>query len=118
MSLKNLTTNEINVVGECIRASLNGPFFEGESLHTLTGLEPAELEEIALAWPNVNEDEENVQLAINNVLNNLLGYPHDCWDVWFEYISVTPEDLKKIYAKWLDQEDSQRLRRAFFDRLR
>jgi hypothetical protein len=118
MSLTNLTTNEINVIGECIRASVNGPFFEGESLHTLTGLWDAELEEIARSWPDVNEEEQNVQLAINNVLNNLLGYPHDCWDVWFEYVSVPPDELRTIYAKWLDQEDSDRLRRAFFDRLR
>jgi hypothetical protein len=118
MSLKNLTTDEINVIGECIHAAIKGPFFEGESLHTLTGLERAELEDIARAWPNVNEDEENVPLAINNVLNNLLGYPHDCWDVWFEYVSVTPEQLRKIYANWLDQADLDGLRRAFFDRLR
>ncbi len=118
MSLKNLTPDEINVIGECISASVKGPFFEGESLHTLTGLERVELEEIARVWPNVNEGEQNVQLAINNVLNNLLGYPHDCWDVWFEYISVSPDELRKLYAKWLDREDSQRLRRAFFDRLR
>jgi hypothetical protein len=118
MSLKNLTPHEINVIGECIRASVKGPFFEGESLRTLTGLWDPELEEISRAWPDVNEAEENVQLAINNVLNNLLGYPHDCWDVWFEYISVPPDDLRKIYTKWLDHADSDRLRHAFFDRLR
>ena len=118
MSLQNLMPDEIKVIGECISASLNGPFFEGESLHTLFGLRHAELEEIALAWPNVNENQENVQLAINNALNNLLGYPHDCWNVWFEFISVPPDQLQKIYEKWLDQADRDRLRPAFFDRFR
>jgi hypothetical protein len=117
MSLKNLTTDEIDVIGACINAVLTGPFLEGESLHTLTGLWDAELEEIGQAWPNVDEDEENVRLAINGVLNNLLGYPHDCWDVWFEYISVPPDELKRIYEKWRDHADSDGLRRALFDRL-
>ncbi len=118
MPLQNLTPAEIDVIGECIRASLHGPFFEGESLHTLFGLWEAELEEIARAWPDVDENQENVQLAINNALNMLLMYPHRRWDVWPEYISVAPKQVAEIYAKWLDQDALDTSGQGFFDRLR
>jgi hypothetical protein len=118
MSLKNLTTDEIKVIGECIRASLNGPFFKSENLHTLFGLWDSEVEEIVRAWPNVVEDQENTQLAINNALNMLLMYPHRCWNVWSEYISVSPERLAEIYAKWLNRDELDTSSQGFFDRLR
>ena len=42
-----------------------------------------------------------VRLAINNTLNNLLGYPG--WresEEWTKLISVTDVEVMEIYVKW------------------
>ena len=46
-------------------------------------------------------DDEKVKLAISNSINNLLGYPHGCSEeVWSQYISVSEDELGKIFLKW------------------
>jgi hypothetical protein len=43
---------------------------------------------------------DDVELPINNSINNLLGYPHNCTDdVWSSYISVKKKELYDIFAK-------------------
>jgi len=42
-----------------------------------------------------------VQLAINNSLNNLIGYPHNATSQeWSHFVRVSRDELKSIYIKW------------------
>lgn len=66
---------------------------------TIFSLSQPEVEHIADSWPNIPTD-ENVERAINNSFNNLLGYPHHCDDLWSEYISVSQAELADIYRQW------------------
>jgi hypothetical protein len=109
MSKQNLSDEEIKVIRECIKAAAYGPFFKDDGtrddpyweIHSLFGLTIDELRKIADALPNLDLEDENVSLAINNSINNLLGYPHGCSDeVWSKYISVSKNELSKIYFKW------------------
>lgn len=95
-----LNKHETQVVLECLKATTQGPFFPDWEFSTLFGLSREEVAEVAAAWPNVDQDSKTVVVAINNSLNNLLGYPHGCQEVWDDYISVPPEELGAMYARW------------------
>ncbi|OGJ48989.1 hypothetical protein A2229_00465 [Candidatus Peregrinibacteria bacterium RIFOXYA2_FULL_33_7] len=97
------------IISECLKAAAYGPFFIDEAagddkyweIHTIFGLDIDELKKIADKYPDVNQKNESVKLAINNSLNNLLGYPHQCTEEqWDKYISVKPDKLYEIFKKW------------------
>jgi hypothetical protein len=122
MSKQNLSDDEIKVIKECIKAAAYGPFFKDDGakddpyweIHSLFGLTIDELRKIADALPNLDLEDENVNLVINNSMNNLLGYPHGCSDeVWSKYISVSKNELSKIYLKLRGEEVKN-----YFDGLR
>ena len=109
MAKQNLSDDEIKVIRECINAAAYGPFFIDKEakdnpyweIHSIFGLTIDELRRIADAFPNLDLEDENVRLAINNSINNLIGYPHGCSDeVWSKYISVSEDELRKIFFKW------------------
>lgn len=101
MSLKNLDSQEREVVRECLRASVQGPFFPEWEFQTIFGLTRDEVRAIFYAWPQLNESDESVVRAINNSFNNLLGYPaRNKQELWQNYISVSPIELARIFDKW------------------
>ena len=100
MPLESLTVEERDVVHECLKASVEGPFFSEWEFTTIFGIEQEEVEKVLESWPDVDEDDQVVALALNNAMNNLLGYPHRCEDVWGEYISVPPREVGRIFQKW------------------
>lgn len=101
MSLTNLNRAEREVVRECLRAAGEGPFFPDWKFQTLFGLERKGLKSILESWPNLDEDDESVVLAINNSLNNLLGYPCNPKEQeWSKFISASKADVQRIFDMW------------------
>jgi len=100
MALSALTEEEADVVRRCVRAAAEGPFFPDLEFHTLFGLERAEVAAVAARWPQLDDKEEDVRLAINNTLNNLLGYPHDRPEAFRELIGAPWEEVQRIFSKW------------------
>ena len=100
-SLHQLSESERDTIGECLRAVVEGPFIPEEEFHTIFGLERHEVASVLKAWPNVDESDEVVRIAINNSLNNLLGYPHGMDDEWPKWIGVSMQELNAIFTKWL-----------------
>jgi hypothetical protein len=104
MPLEHLSERERSVVLECLRASLEGPFFPEWEFRSLFGITRTDLARIVTTWPEIDERAEEVALAINNSMNNLLGYPHGCEDAWSEFLSVSSGEVERIYAKWRGRE--------------
>jgi hypothetical protein len=88
--------NDLRVIGECLRAAVEGPFFEEWEFQTLFGLTRREVAAIAAAWPNVDLNDETAQIAATNAMVNLLGYPHGQDEEWSHYISAPPEEVRRI----------------------
>ena len=109
MALTDLDTAETQVVLECLRAASTGPFFPDWEFHTLFGLDRRDVQEGVDAWPNIDETKQNVSFAINNSMNNLLGYPHGLDKDWARYISVPPSEVRRIFEKWRGGERSNYL---------
>jgi hypothetical protein len=70
VSLAELSDTEKQIILQSMKAILRGRFLEGE-FHTRLGIEPDELEQLLLAYPNVDDsdDDSTASLAINNCLN-------------------------------------------------
>lgn len=95
-----LEHEDVAVIGECLRASADGPFFDDWEFQTLFGLEREEVSRIASVWPSVT-DADSAGVAINNSLNNLTGISdlsnHPQWSKW---VSVTPEEVRGVYRRY------------------
>ena len=113
MHLEDLTDTDKAVVGQALRAAADGPFFPDWEFHTLFGLTRSEVRAIADAWPNVPLASESVALAVDNSLNNLLGYPHRQDSLWSEWISFEQDQLDELLNRLQDGK-----RGRYFERLR
>ncbi len=101
MSLANLDEREREVVRECLRAAVDGPFFPDWEFNIIFGLTRDEVKQVLLSWPELNEADESVVRAINNSFNNLLGYPaRNKQELWPKFISVSGIELARIFDKW------------------
>ena len=101
MNLENLSPDKQEIIRQCLRAAVEGPFFPEWEFHSLIGLEREEVRGILREWPRPSAPNSDVQLAVNNAMNNLLGYPHGEWEVWGEWISISPEALEVFFDKLL-----------------
>ena len=97
VSLANLSQDDRNVVRQCLRAAVEGPFFPDWEFDGLFGLDRAEVRKILGAWPDLDESSDSVHLAINNSLGNLLGYPHGCESQWSQFISVSAGEVSRVF---------------------
>jgi hypothetical protein len=106
--MNGLEQHEIDTIGQCLRAVAFGPFLMDRNaadpwweLHSLIGLGHADIVAIAERWPHVDLQSPGVRVAVGGSMNNLLGYPHRSWDAWPRYISVPPEEIRRVLEKWL-----------------
>jgi hypothetical protein len=112
MDLGQLSVADKVLVGQALRAAADGPFFPEWEFHTLFGLMRSEIRAIADAWPNVDLTRADVVLAVNNSLNNLLGYPHGQDSAWSQWISGDRFKLGELFGR-LRSSSNER----YFERL-
>jgi hypothetical protein len=96
------------VVELCLRAAVEGPFFEDWEFHALFGLDRSEVEVVLDAWPNLPTADfgdlsaERAQyLAVNGAMNNLLGYPHGIGDDDFlRAVGASEREVIGAFRAW------------------
>jgi hypothetical protein len=106
MHLQTLTDDEKRVVFECLRAAVDGPFFPEWEFPSLFGLQRSELAKIVEALPDIDDSDERVSLAINDVMNNLLGYPHGQDSVWAQFISAPRTEVRRVLEIWHEKTNA------------
>ena len=113
-----MSERDLQVIHESLMAAVHGPFFDhdGEFI-SLMGFDRAKIAEFLEAWPQT-DDPHDQDIAVNNVLNNLLGYPHDRWASWPQYSSATPQEVATVLARWRGDDHFDPGARGMFDRLR
>lgn len=78
MSLAQLTDGEKAVVFECLKSVAAGKVILHDwEFQTIMGIEPKDFLAVVRKWPEIDDSQEIVFLAINNSMNNLLGCPHE-----------------------------------------
>jgi hypothetical protein len=104
MPLSNLTKPEQAVVRACLECVVSGKVIKHDwEFWTIMGVSLTELRTVLEAWPDVNESDEMVQVAIQNSMNNLLGYPHGWHERWNEFLEYPREMVARVFAKWRGQ---------------
>jgi hypothetical protein len=98
MGIQHLSKDDMRIIGECLIAAVEGPFFPEWEFQTLFGLGRADVAKVTRSWPNVRGEDETVVLAVNNALGNLAGYPHG--EDLSRFVSADPEQLLRILEKW------------------
>jgi hypothetical protein len=69
-TVERLSAREIEIVRQCLSAAVEGPFFPDWEFAALIGLDRDGVAAVLAAWPA--RDDDTQELAVNNVLNNLL----------------------------------------------
>ena len=100
MGMECLERESQEVIFQCLVAALKGPFFPDWEFETLFGVSRGKLADIVESWPEIDDTEQDVILAINNAMGNLVSYPHDNYGEWEKYISVNPEKVLDILQRW------------------
>jgi hypothetical protein len=95
-----LSADERALIGRCLRAAVEGPFFDEAEFPTLIGVTRTEARRLAFAWPTVSHTDETVASAVNNMLLNLFGYPHGDEAAWAQLIGVSQSEIRGVWAKW------------------
>jgi membrane protease YdiL (CAAX protease family) len=101
MALEDCTEEDRQIIGRCLRATVQGPFFPDWEFPILFGLERAEVARVLLAWPNVDGRDKVVRSAVHSSLGNLLGYPHGEEQAWDQYISVPRARVQEVFERWI-----------------
>jgi hypothetical protein len=116
-AVQRLSAREVEVVRQCLAAAVEGSFFPDWEFHTLMGLDRDTVAAVLAAWPG-GDDANTQDVAVNNVLNNLLGYPPHQGEAWRQYITATRAEVAAVLARWRGDEQFDPAARGYFDRLR
>jgi hypothetical protein len=101
MPLANLTDSEKAVIHACLECVVSGEIIlHNWEFHPIMGISVEELQTVLDAWPDVNDSEDVVYLAINNSMNNLLRFPHGHHERWLEFLVFTRQEVDRVFAKW------------------
>lgn len=102
-----LSPGEQALIQKALTAGAEGPYLPDWELQTLLAVTREELAAVVAAWPDATattsweSDPERVQyIAVNNVLNNLVGYPHGRWASLTEELGAGPKDLVEVLQRW------------------
>ena len=98
MAFLHCTDDDRRIIGEALKAAVEGPFFPEWEFQTIFGLTRAEVAEVDHSWPDVDDD--RVFLAVGGALNNLTGYPHRKEQDWDRYVSVPRSRLVDTLQRW------------------
>jgi hypothetical protein len=101
VSLAKLSDQERQIMFQSMNAILRRGFLDGE-FQTRLGIEREELHQIAVAYPNVDDsdDDSNATIAINNYLNEVcygITFSEREWSQWF---GVSRSEVEEVYRKW------------------
>jgi hypothetical protein len=94
-----LTTHERDTIRAALGAAVRGPYFPDWEFGTLIGLTRPEVADLLATWPETT-DPDAQDLAVNNVLLNLLAYPHGEDEALSRDVEVSGEELRAILEHW------------------
>lgn len=100
MNLEKLLNKDIEIILSCFTASLDKEFFPDWEYSTLIGGEKSEIQNLLENPNNINWQDEMIQIWLNNIIVNLLWYPHQASQKkWEEYFKLSPKELLEFLEK-------------------
>lgn len=99
MALSDCNSDDIRIIGACLRAAAAGHLIPESEMELLVGATRQQIARVASEWPRVDADDPIVKIAVSGTLNNLLGYP-PARERWDEYIAASPESVSEAFMRW------------------
>lgn len=96
MTLGQLSVEDHQIIRGCLDAVVSEIFIDGVEFEIVSGVPFETVKAIQVAYPRVDEADDDVWLAIHGALLNLWGYPHRQERRWQEFIPGTPEDVFSV----------------------
>ncbi len=90
-----LSKDDIKLVSECLRATVEGSFFPEWEFETLIGVDRATVAHVSECWPQVTVGAEEFVCAVVGSLNNLSNYPHGKLDELRSYLTYEVEEIPR-----------------------
>ena len=101
MAFSDLSENDKAVVHQCLKCVASGKVILHDwEFQTLFGIDVTEFIQVVESWPELDDSREIVFLAINNSMNNLLGYPHGKFESWDEFMPYSQSEVETVFKKW------------------
>lgn len=75
-SSHSLSESDRRLIGACLRAAVEGPFFPDWEFEVLFGFRRDEVRAVLDAWPASEPIDRTTRAVVCATLNQLLGYPH------------------------------------------
>lgn len=101
MSLDNLTDDERSVVFKCLECVAAGKIIAHDwEFQTIMGIEVLAFKRLVKVLPKIDDSKPKVKIAINNAMNNLLGYPHGYHQKWAEVMPIPLVEIERVFIKW------------------
>jgi len=102
VAFEKLSTDEKEIVLNCMTAIYAGPYIEDWEFQTRLGVSRQELAKVISMYPDLVDegDDSTVSLGINNSMNEIchgVYIPPQEWQRWF---AVSKDHVKRVYAKW------------------
>jgi len=101
MSLSDLSKEDKSIVHACLRCVASGEVILHDwEFQTLFGVGVDEFIRIVESWPNLDDSQGSVSEAINNSMNNLLGYPHSKIENWDDFMPYPRSEVERMFREW------------------
>jgi hypothetical protein len=94
-----LSPEELEIIREALLAAVRGPYFPEWEFGTLIGRTRDEVASILASWP-ATDDPTSQDVAVNNVLLNLLGYPHGEDAALIRDVPAGPNKIRSVLERW------------------
>jgi len=114
------------VIKGCLKATVDGPFFPEWEFYALFGLWRSEVAVVLASWPDLPADApagydspaDFQEVAINNAMNNLLGYPHGVQgEAFVSEVGASEPQVAATLSRWRSADTFDATGKGFFDRL-
>lgn len=99
MGEPDLSVEDEALIRRCLQLAADGPYFPDWEFQTLFGRTRGQVRTIASTWPNV-DNLALANLAVNNAMNNLTGYPHGLDTRLESETGATLEHIRTVFGKW------------------
>ena len=104
-----ISQEDQDLIRLALQAAIDGPYFPDWEFHTLIALSRSDVVQILTEWPEATvttpweSDPALVQgIAVINVLNNLLGYPHGQWTELGTRLGTDEHEVRAVLERWLE----------------
>ena len=100
--IRTLSEQERRSIYECLCAAEHEDLFPEWEFETLFGINREKITIVRESWPEVDTSNPDVGAALVGAMGQMLGYPLGKNKRWENYISVSPENIKRILDKLLE----------------